>query len=468
MRVKTRKTRRLREDSALRPPDPPDGYYGMVARFLLTVAAVAAVAIALSEYLSWRAIDRVDAANSLQDTLDRQPWGGLAARELTRVLQTRWRIDPGGAEEAMLRQLSRYPNDPYAWLLLSSMARHEGDSHEKLMAHLSAAVGSEPGNAMVHWQAAQLALATEDRELAEHHLRLWLEGRSRFTSRVLFIARRWIDDPGERLDRVLPEGQAYLESAMRHANRQRDVALAHAVWERLEQPREPSERVVSDYLATAMRDDDRRQVMAVWQRLDPAYEPGAIPVGHFHLPLESLPAFNWRTRMPDGARLTRETIDSPPWHKPGENNEPAHALRLEFDGSENPRFRHLRVSFPVPEAGKYQLTGWWRGGGLTTRSLPWIRAQAHETGGRKDLELPSSHFDWEPFTLELEIDQPDDTVSIRVMRSRTDAFDRYIEGSLWLAALELRRLTVPEPLPLEIDAGDGHDTLTSNLPSPRP
>ncbi len=438
----------------------------MLARLLMIVVAVAAMAIVLSEYVSLRGIDRMNAAASLEATLDRQPWGGYAARELSRVLQTRWRTDPVGAEESLHRQLARYPNDPYAWLLRSSMARREGGSHEALMAHLSAAIGSEPGNAMVHWQAANIAMATEDRALAEHHLKLWLEGRARFTDRVLFIVSRWIDDPGERLDRVLPEGEAYLESAMRFANRQRDVALAHAVWERLEQPRDPTERVVSDYLGTVMGGDDHRQVMDVWKRLEPAYQPGDIPIGHFHLPLASLPAFNWRTRMPDGVRLARETVDDAPWQKPPASAQPAYALQLQFDGSENPRFRHLWVDFPVPEAGQYRLSGWWRADGLTTRSLPWIQVRAHETGSRDNLELPSNDFEWQPFTLDLTIDQPGETVSIRVIRSRTDAFDRYIEGSLWLAALELRRLTVPEPLPIDIDVSEGHDTLHPTHPSP--
>ncbi len=442
-----------------RPPEPGHRRRGRIQRILLGAAALAACGIAVSEFVGLRSIQYGDAA-SLHEALNSPVHGGLAGRELSAALQSHWRADPEAADQTLARQLSRYPIDPHAWLLRASIARHGNQPQETLMAHLAAAVGSQAGSGTVQWQAAMIALATEHRDLAEHQLKLWLEDRPNMSGRALFIGARWIDSPAELIDRVLPKGEAYLIEAMRHARRQQDAPLARAVWERLEPPRNPESQVLEDYLTTIISAGDHAQVMNVWQQLDPYYRPGGIPAGHFNHTLAALPVFNWRTRMPAGVSLAREPAPDGPWLRIANPDTDAHALKLGFDGSENVNFRHLAVSFPVPEPGRYRLSGWWRADGLTTRSLPYLQASTRQTRWSATVEVPQASFAWQPFALDLGIGQELETFSLRVLRADTDAFDRYISGSLWLAALELKPLETVESLPIEtadsrpLDAAD--------------
>ena len=410
-------------------------------RFVLSIVALAAIGIAWSEYRSLRLIDRADPAASLENILDRQPWGGLGSLHAARVLNLRWRMDPEGADEVLSRQLARYPIDPVSWLLRSTVAFQLDTAPDIRAGHLAVAAATQPGNRDVQWQAAMIALRGGDLHLTERHLKQAAASSRRQVSQAIFVAQRWIDDPDTLLDRVVPDSEEHLVEAMRHARNQNDLTLARAVWQRLDHPREPGERVVSDYLGMALDHGAFELVTSAWAELDPKYRPGKLPTGHFHLPIEAMPTFGWRTRMPTGVRLTRETVTGVPWrHAEDGDDGDNSALRLIFDGSENLRFRHLWVRFPVLEPGRYQLSGWWRGEHLTTRSLPRLEAALSRSGQRQRLEAPSGHFSWQPFTMDLEVTTPMDTFLLRVIRDNTHAFDRYIEGSMWLAALDLEKL----------------------------
>ena len=431
-----------------------------MTRFVLAFVALAAIGIAWSEYRSLRLIDRSDPATSLENILDRQPWGGLGSLHAARVLNLRWRTNPDGADQVLSRQLSRYPIDPVIWLLRSTVAFRIDTTPDVRAGHLAVAAATQPGSENVQWQAAMIALRGSDWDLTERHLKLTAVSTPRQTGRALFVAQRWLHDPDTLLDRVVPDSEKHLIEAMRHARNQNNLPLASAIWQRLDHPREPGERVVSDYLGLALNHGAFELVTAAWAELDPEYRPGSLPAGSFHLPIEYMPTFGWSTRMPTGVRLMRETVNPVPWRQAEDeannNNKSSATLRLIFDGSENIRFRHLSVRFPVLEPGRYQLSGWWRGERLTTRSLPRLEAGLNLSGQRERLEAPSGHFSWQPFTMDLEVTTPMDTLVLRVIRDSTHAFDRYIEGSMWLAALELEKVPLSMLQPLsQIPAPEG-------------
>lgn len=396
-----------------------------------------------------RMIDRSDPADSLSRILDQHAWGSHGSLHASRILSLRWRMDTEAAEELLARQLRRYPVDPTGWMLRANVAFSLDLPAEERAAHLASAVASQPGDRNIQWQAAMIALRGGDRALAERHLKLAARARTRETGPAMVTARRWIADPDELLDRVVPDTEAHLTEAMRQARQLDDLALARAIWQRVDHPRQPQERLVRDFLGLALDHGDHALLTRAWANLDPRYQPGDFPVGDIHLPLESMPAFGWRTRMPAGVRLSRELVSEAPWNASGSGAGAAendtHALRLTFDGNENIRFRHLMARFPILEPGHYRLQGWWRGEQLTTRSLPWLHASLRREGWSERLDTPSRNFPWQPFELELKVTEANEVFALRVRRDPTDAFDRYIQGNLWLGNLTLEHLGPIEP-----------------------
>ncbi|TVQ34181.1 MAG: hypothetical protein EA370_11025 [Wenzhouxiangella sp.] len=419
------------------------------AGWLPALFLLAALWVAWSEFVALRMDTDAEPFERLERLATIQPWGGLAAREAARQLEHRWRIAPELAEQGLQWQLARYPLDPWRWLLMARIQRSlelaaaGPDGAPERVARtsidLATARSVQPMSREMQWQAVNLAQVFADADLIAHQLRLWLDGQPHMTDRALFLAARWIEDPGQRLDQVLPEGEDYLVRAMRFARSSRQPALAAAVWARLPQPRPAEDPALADYVHISLAHDDPAVTIALWTDLDPAYAPGRLPGGHFGLSLATLDALGWDFRMPRGAAVGLDQA-TPDGQDPNRvplpaSTPPAGSLRLDFAGTENINLVRPRVRFPVPEPGRYRISGWWRADALTTRSLPALVLRVEDGGPQRRIELPGQDFSWAPFAAEVEVEQADAMVLVHLHRRRTNAFDRDIAGALWLADL---------------------------------
>ncbi|MDZ7713663.1 MAG: hypothetical protein U5L06_11380 [Rhodovibrio sp.] len=431
--------------------------------------AFAALWIAASEYLHLRWTDPDEPVEAIRSMQFSQPWGGLAAKEAGRFLETRWRLDAEAAEAALRWQLGRYPLSAARWLLAARIANTRGAGEAELTDLLATAIAVRPNSADLRWQAANLAQTTGRAGLVFRQLRLLLEIDPRATDRALFVGSRWAEGPDTLLDEILPPGEEYLEQAMRRARRSGSMPLAEAVWTRLNDhvdgAVEPDHPAFSDYIYLALRHDPTR-AMAAWQTVDPDYHPGDLPAGDLAYPLEVLPSFGWSLRMPAGATAQRIELPAGRGRTPDAQDTSCprgqdgcktsestpKALRITFSGEHNLRLNTHLVGFPAAGPGAYRLRGWWRAKGLTTRSLPylWLDTRSEDHRTRERVDVPSTEFGWRPFEIEYEVHNRAQRVNFRLRRDSTDAFDRYIDGEIMLAGLGVERLlpsTDPAPLP---------------------
>jgi hypothetical protein len=404
---------------------------------MLMLPLLAAAWVASSEFVQLRLLDVDQPAADLERMKSSQPWGGLAAREAAANLEMRWRQNPTAAEAALAWQLERYPLDPWRWLLAARINRQLGENPARTAWLMEQAIAVQPGNRELRWRAVNLAQFFGEPTLLANQLRTWLGDQPQQTGRALFLATRWFPDPAERLDRVLPPGEAFLIQAMRHARSSGQLALGDAVWARLPQPREPTDPAVADYIHLALAEGQARTIARIWQDLDAGYRPGDLPAGHFGFPLPALQAFGWDLRMPAGVNLTQEPALPPAMPADWPDGVSPASLRLEFSGRENVNLARPRLSFPGPVAGRYRLQGWWRAEGLTTRALPALTLRASDSPVRLRLELPGPQFGWQAFEAEFDLETDHDMLLLFVHRARTQNFDRDIAGSLWLAGLQL-------------------------------
>jgi hypothetical protein len=510
----------------------------------LAIGLALAMVIAGWEFIGLRSLNYQQPISTLAS--ETVPWGGLAGKMAARAMESGWRSVGGAGFEPVLAQLGHYPLTPWHWLVMARIAWFSDGDVEELRRMLAAAIAVQPGNREIRWQAANLAQSTGDADLVLDQLARWVADEPRDTPRALFIGARWVEEPGALLDRVLPDDEAFLTEAMQYAARSGDVALAQAVWERLAQPREPTDVAFADYVRQALNAQRPDLAMAAWQRVDATYSPGDIPAGSFGVPLEALPTFGWETRMRDGVELERVLIEAessgakgpgsgdgsrrseggrqrtedggqrtegggPKTEDRGQRTESgaaangdvgaasrprslgsdgdrgletaptngadgvsndvgagskprsqgsggdrgletaptsvvggdlgfySHALRVTFGGEENAYIVTPSVRFPMPEAGDYRVTGWWKAEELTTRSLPFLQVYAESQDHRfnETLEVPSPDFGWQRFEIPLTVQSANEIFRLRVRRNRTNAFDRYISGSLWVAGLDV-------------------------------
>lgn len=362
-----------------------------------------------------------------------QPWGGYAWRRLTRIAGNDWLLDPETARATIEKAARRYPVDSAQWLNLARMQARDGQ-HLEVPALLAKARASQPFERQALWTAAQIALQSGQPELAETQLRQWLAQNPGDTEQALFTARRWIDDAGELIDRMLPPDPLFLQQAMAVARLWRDRPLAEAVWQRLDPRPGLQEAAFLDYAQLLVDTGDAKSALELWARRDPQLQSGVVN-GSFSRELGQDKALNWRSQAPAGVRIGRDANIS---------QSPPASLKIEFNGKENIQLAAPWILLPVAAAGYYQLAGAWRAERLSTRSLPYLLLTA-PGGLREMLAVPAPDFDWQPFVFEFRVPADADLLRFELRRDATQAFDRNINGALWLDSISLSPIDEPQP-----------------------
>lgn len=419
---------------------------------LLVAVFVAALAITLMEFVQLRRVDHNTPLTTLDQLQSAQPWGGYAARQAAAQLTQQWRLDPAGAQAGLAWALSRYPLDPWRWLTLARIDQALDRPSPQVQQRLDTAREIQPGHRELNWEILNLTQRLNDQTAVLAAIQHWLAVEPTAVNDGLYIASRWVDDLATTIDQILPADEAYWVQAMRYARMNRLPDLADVVWARLEQPRVLGDEALKDYLIHLSGTGEVARLQSLWAQYDPAFEAGGIPGGYFHVPQEALSTFGWDLRTPSGLSIQRTPRELPPdfrsalWRQAqGWDRFLPGALTLTFDGQHNVNASTPRLRMPAPRPGRYRLSGWWKASGLTTRSLPVLEIVTLLDRRREVVALPNRNFPWSTFETEFEITAPDETLIIQMVRRRTRAFDRNIEGQVALTGLRLERIDTPQP-----------------------
>jgi len=374
-------------------------------------------------------------------------WGGYSQRYWSAQLDQQWRLDPTLARDQLLWSLERYPLDPWRWLTLARVEKQLGMDNATLEARLEAAWSIQPKHQQLNWEIVNLTQRLGDSEQVVGAIRHWLDGQPHKVHDALVLANQWVTNLPDRLEDLLPQDEAYWIRAMRFARTNRRDDVAQVVWATLDQPRHLFDDALKDYSALLLANKDLEAVSALWAQYDPSFDDSHIPGGHFHVPLASLATFGWDIRTPRGVSLEQHRRDLPPhfrsarWlNDQGWSGLSPGVITVSFDGQHNVNLSTPRLRLPIPKAGLYRLTGQWEGSGLTTRSLPYWSISTLKGRQRQNITLPNRNFPWTQFSVDIEITEPDETLVIELRRRPTQAFDRYIEGSVSITGLMLETI----------------------------
>ena len=403
---------------------------------VIPLAGMAAFWIAWTEYHTLRSLGWERFEPSLSELQVRHPWGGLSGQALAAATDEVLGLEPEAAEAVLSWQLRRYPLDPLRWFGRALNAHLAGECPARVLDYAQAARVVQPGHRGLNWQVALMMYELEEYDRAETALRAWLQDHAAGTEEALALAFQWLPDAGALIDRILPEGEPHLLGALRVARRTAWLDLAVQAWERLPQPRGADDPGLLDFVDLALAEGQPDYAMYAWWQSFPDYAPGAVPNGDFQHALGNGRGLHWRTRLPAGAQVVRDTAEFV--------SAPA-SLRVDFDGRENLRMNGLSLHIPTVAGPRgWVLTGYWRAEGLTTMSLPYLWVSAGE-GTHARVDLPAATFDWAPFAVELEPPSEVGNIDLQVRRDPTRLdFDRFLAGRLWLDALRLEPVAAPD------------------------
>ncbi len=294
-----------------------------------------------------------------------------------------------------------------------------------------------PTRRQLLWRLAMFRIRLGDQAKALGLLRDYLHAYPGDVFRAATVARRLESDPAKLVSLLLPasapvgrEAEYYLVGLLGFSLRIKDASLAHTVWQRLPERAKKKESILYPYINFMIALKLPDLAISAWNQLrDSKLDLGRITNPGFEEQLAN-GGFGWRYQEAKGAQLSRDKRI---------RYQGAYSLHIKFDGSENIRYHHINQTIPVEPSGRYRLSGYWRGGSITTRSGVFI--DAYSLASRKNsyarTDAKRSTWDWELFELQIPVPEDSHFIGIRVVRNSTDALDRLISGDLWLDDLQL-------------------------------
>ena len=337
--------------------------------------------------------------------------------------------DTAGAERLFRQALAVNPVFIPAWLGLAELKNDTGDrkAADRLLNRadqLTAEVNR------YRWDKVLVAHQMGRRDILERDL-VWLAAEATGKTRddALRLAFSLWPEPAE-LMRVM--GADNLASLFHYAVRSRRTDEAAILWAGLGEAAAAQDRKqVADFVELLLREDRVESAGAVWRQVfgpEPLLHDGSFA----DKPMQK--AFGWRMGKVRGSswRVAK-----------GEGDEPALALRLQFNHLENIDFRHVSQIVPLTGGRAYRLKGQWKSLSLTTDQRPFVEVLGHKCKAepaRSEMIEPSQP--WRTFSLDFTVPADCHAMMVRVRRTASLQIDNQLGGELWLADLGIASTTI--------------------------
>ena len=337
--------------------------------------------------------------------------------------------DTAGAERLFRQALAVNPVFIPAWLGLAELKNDTGD-RKAADALLDLVDRTTEGVNRYRWDKVLVAHQMGRRDILERDL-VWLAAEATGKTRddALRLAFSLWPEPAE-LMRVM--GADNLASLFHYAVRSRRVDEAAILWAGLGEAATTLDHAqVADFVELLLREDKVEQAGAVWRQVfgpEPLLHDGSFA----DKPLQQ--AFGWRMGKVQGSswRVAK-----------GEGDEPARALRLQFNHLENIDFRHVSQIVPLTGGRAYRLTGQWKSLSLTTDQRPYLEVLGYKcTAEPARTEMIEPSQPWRTFSLDFTVPADCHTMMVQVRRTASLQIDNQLGGELWLAELGLTPTTI--------------------------
>jgi hypothetical protein len=139
--------------------------------------------------------------------------------------------------------------------------------------------------------------------------------------------------------------------------------------------------------------------------------------------------FDWRIRSVEGGRVSFDRSTS---------FEGGQSLQIQFTGKENVDFHHVDQFVAWRPDTDYLLKAYMRTKGVTTKSGVKIEVAGMGTNFYKGSDPFIGDRDWQEIILPFRTPAQSQGGLIRIRRDKTDKFDRFISGTVWIDNVSLK------------------------------
>ncbi len=332
------------------------------------------------------------------------------------------------------KAIERNPFEQQHWINLAR-ALHRSGQKEASEKAIENAVKVFPTGYQGRWVGGNLLLQQGEIEKAISHFTYLLLNYPEQTGLIYDLLTKAIEDKDILFDKVVPKDPSSIMRYLNFLYEARDKESAKRVWAKkssygLRPDQKETVRYIDFLIGQGGLQDAHQAWIAMLREMGfPTPEDGnLITNGGFEKKDTLGTGFDWRIGKVEGAEVS---IDS------STAFEGKASLRIDFNGKENVDFHHLYQYVAWQPNKEYRLKLHMRTQGVTTKSGVKVEVLGLGVGFHQTSESLTGDNDWKELAITFRAPINSQGGIVRLRREKTQKFDRFIAGRVWVDNVSL-------------------------------
>ncbi|HVP78401.1 MAG TPA: tetratricopeptide repeat protein [Thermodesulfobacteriota bacterium] len=343
-------------------------------------------------------------------------------------------IDLEESARYLRKAIERNPLEQEYWLQLAKILQRMGESAGSRRA-LENGIGVFPTAYRGRWMAANLFLQQGDLDKALPHFSYVLAHYPNQSSPVYDVLEKAVDDPDFVLEKIVPRDPASFRQYLSYLYGTGDREAARKAWAKRVSFGFRAERAETvQYIEFLISQGEFNEAFQVWRArfqeegLSPSAESGLITNGDFGKDEMLGGGFDWKIENVSGTEVSFD---------PSIAFEGKRSLKIVFTGKENVDFHHVYQFVPLKPNTEYVLSANMKTQAVTTKSGVKVEVLGAGQAFQKSSETLTGDHEWRRLNIGFRTPASVQGGMVRIRRERTDKFDRYISGTVWIDHVSL-------------------------------
>jgi hypothetical protein len=289
------------------------------------------------------------------------------------------------------------------------------------------------------WVAGNLLLQQGELEIALPHFSYILSNYPNQGSMVYEVWGRAVDDFDFILERLVPKDPSSLNRYLGYLYGIGDTKTAKKVWTKLASVGHKADRAQTiRYIDFLISRGELTEAAGVWnarlreEGLSIPSDGNTVTNGGFEREKLLGGGFDWRIGTVAGAEISFEHSIA---------FEGKRSLKITFNGKENVDFHHVYQYVALRPNTNYRLKAHMKTKDVTTKSGLKIEVLGVGPHFHKASESLTGTNGWKELTVPFKTPFHSRGAMIRVRRAKTDKFDRFIAGTVWVDNVQVKEIT---------------------------
>jgi len=326
------------------------------------------------------------------------------------------------------KAIERNPLEQDYWLNLAKIFQRMGESKASERA-LENAILLFPAGYQGRWVAGNLLLQQGTFEKALPHFSYILDHYPNQSHMVYDVLGRAVNDPVFILERLVPKDPTSLKQYLSYLYEAGDKESAQKAWQKRDLfAYKPDRNETLRHIEFLISRGDGDEAFKVWKaRLQEEgisiSDSDLITNGGFEKEKILGGGFDWKIEKVPGAEISFD---------PSIAFEGKSSLKIVFNGKENVDFHHLYQFVSLKPNNEYVLKAIMKTQALTTKSGLKIEISGIGPAFYKASDPLVGDNEWRELMVAFRTPPQSQGGLVRIRRERTDKFDRFISGTVWI------------------------------------